>query len=121
MSKSLLDLSALLSSWQLALRSEHKSPATIATYTEGVLGFLRWCADTGTAPELTKANLQAFMAAILEAGWQPATARTRHMALRTLRTALMGRLDGKNLRWAVRWRLRDRRRGAPELGSPLTG
>ena len=82
MASSLPDLAALLSSWQLALRSERKSPATLATYSEGVRGFLRWCARTGTTPELTKTNLQAFTASLLDAGAEAATARTRHMALR---------------------------------------
>jgi integrase/recombinase XerD len=41
MASTLPDLAALLPSWQLALRAERKSPATLATYTEGVKGFLR--------------------------------------------------------------------------------
>ncbi|MGZ8814078.1 MAG: tyrosine-type recombinase/integrase, partial [Mycobacterium sp.] len=82
MTSSLPDLAALLPSWQLALRAERKSPATVSTYTEGVLGFLRWCADTATVPELSKTKVQAFTAALLDGGAQAATARTRHMALR---------------------------------------
>jgi hypothetical protein len=35
------NLAELLSSWKLALRAERKSPATIANYSEGVLGFLK--------------------------------------------------------------------------------
>ena len=76
------DLAELLASWQLALRAERKSPATLATYAEGVRGFLRWCTETDTVPELTKANVQAFIAALLDGGAEAATARTRHMALR---------------------------------------
>jgi site-specific recombinase XerD len=75
-------LADLLPSWQLALRAERKSPNTITSYSEGVLGFLRWCADTGTAPELSRTAVQAFTAALLDAGAEPATARSRHMALR---------------------------------------
>jgi site-specific recombinase XerD len=99
MTESLPDLAALLSSWQLALRSEHKSPRTLATYTEGVRGFLRWCADTGTTPELTKANVQTFTAALLEGGAEAATARTRHMALRRFAAWLAdeGELDSNPL------------------------
>ena len=76
------DLAELLSSWKLALRAERKSPATIANYSEGVLGFLKWCADTATTPELTRTTVQAFTAYILDNGAEPATARSRHSALR---------------------------------------
>lgn len=76
------DLAGLLASWQLALRAERKSPATVASYSEGVIGFLRWCTVTGTPAELTKANVTAFTAALLDDGAQAATARSRHMALR---------------------------------------
>ena len=76
------DLAALLPSWQLAMRAERKSPATVASYTEGVLAFLRWATTTEVAPALTKTTVQAFTADLLDAGAQAATARTRHMALR---------------------------------------
>ena len=82
MDGSLPDLAGLLPSWQLALKAERKSPSTIASYTEGVRGFLRWCAETGTTPELTRSAVQGFTAALLEDGAQAATARSRHMALR---------------------------------------
>src|SRR5271165_4184774 len=74
---SLPDLAALLESWQLVMRSEHKSVETIQSYTAGVTGFLRWCDTSGKAPELTKTNVQAFIAAILANGAAPATARAR--------------------------------------------
>jgi site-specific recombinase XerD len=76
------DLAALLPSWQLAMRAERKSPATVASYTEGVLAFLRWAQTANVAPELTKTRVQAFTADLLDAGAAPATARARHMALR---------------------------------------
>jgi site-specific recombinase XerD len=76
------DLAALLPSWQLAMRAERKSPATITSYTEGVLAFLRWCESAGITPQITKTTVQAFTADLLDAGAQPATARARHMALR---------------------------------------
>lgn len=76
------DLASLLPSWQLSLRAERKSPATVASYSEGVLAFLRWANAAKAAPELTKTNLQAFTADLLDGGAQAATARARHMALR---------------------------------------
>jgi site-specific recombinase XerD len=76
------DLAALLPSWQLSLRAERKSPATIASYTEGVLAFLRWAESTHSEPELTKTSVQAFTAWLLDNGASAATARVRHMAMR---------------------------------------
>jgi len=76
------DLPELLQSWKLALRAERKSPATVASYSEGVLTFLRWCAQSGASPELTKTTLAAFTSALLDGGAEAATARSRHMALR---------------------------------------
>ncbi|MBX8687171.1 tyrosine-type recombinase/integrase [Mycobacterium sp. 20091114027_K0903767] len=72
----------LLPSWQLHLRAERKSDATISGYTWGVKAFLKWCADTGTAPEMDKATVQAFLADLLDNGAEATTARTRYMALR---------------------------------------
>jgi site-specific recombinase XerD len=64
------------------MRAERKSPATVTSYTEGVLGFLRWTEAANVTPEITTATVQAFTADLLDAGAQAATARTRHMALR---------------------------------------
>lgn len=82
MPSELPDLAALLPSWQLSMRAERKSPATVTSYTEGVLAFLRWSETAGVTPEITKATVQAFTAGLLDGGAQAATARTRHMALR---------------------------------------
>src|SRR5690349_14501748 len=64
------------------MRAERKSPATVTSYTEGVLAFLRWAESAGVAPQITKQSVQAFTADLLDGGAQAATARTRHMALR---------------------------------------
>ncbi|HYX99464.1 MAG TPA: phage integrase N-terminal SAM-like domain-containing protein, partial [Mycobacterium sp.] len=68
MTDSLPDLAALLSSWQLALRAERKSPGTIRTYTDGVTKFLRWCDANTRAPELSRVVVQAFLADLLDEG-----------------------------------------------------
>lgn len=77
-----LDLAALLPSWQLALRAERKSPATLKSYTDGVNGFLRWCESEGVTPKLDKQLVQAFTVALLERGAEPATARSRQLAVK---------------------------------------
>lgn len=93
------DLAELLPSWQLAMRAERKSPATVASYTEGVLAFLRWAQTTEVAPALTKTAVQAFTADLLDNGASAATARTRHMALRRFAAWLAdeGELDSNPL------------------------
>ncbi|WP_156296380.1 tyrosine-type recombinase/integrase [Mycobacterium paragordonae] len=76
------DLAALLPSWQLAMRAERKSPATVASYSEGVKAFLRWARGANITPEISKHTVMAFTADLLESGAEAATARARHMALR---------------------------------------
>ena len=82
MPETLPDLVALLPSWQLALKAERKSAGTIRTYTDGVTKFLRWCDNTGTKPELTRAVVQAFLADLLDEGMEGNTARSRDLALK---------------------------------------
>jgi integrase/recombinase XerD len=82
MAESLPDLAALLPSWQLALKAERKSPGTIRTYTDGVTKFLRWCDNTDTKPELTRAVVQAFLADLIDEGMEGNTARSRDLALK---------------------------------------
>jgi site-specific recombinase XerD len=99
MASNLLDLAALLGSWQLALRAERKAPRTIETYTAGVTAFLRWCESTGTPPELTKTIVQTFMADLLDSGAEGSTAHMRHKALKRFAAWLTteGELDSDPL------------------------
>jgi site-specific recombinase XerD len=82
MSTDSLDLTVLLPSWTLALRAERKAPATIKSYSEGVLGYLRWCEKTGSSAELSKRTVQTFIADLLDNGAAPKTAGARLIALR---------------------------------------
>jgi site-specific recombinase XerD len=66
----------------LSLRAERKSPATIKVYGDGVRRFLVWCEETGHPPELGRRALAEFVADLLEAGAEPATARSRYLSLR---------------------------------------
>src|ERR1700757_4241259 len=90
-----LSLAELLPSWQLALQAERKSPGTIKSYTEGVTFFLRWCAGTGTPPQLDRSAVQAFGADLLERGAEPTTARARQLGVRRFARWLVdeGELD----------------------------
>jgi len=73
------DLAALLPSWELHLRAERKSPATVKTYGDGVRAYLRFC---GERPVLERRTLSAFVDHLLTEGAQPATARSRQLGVR---------------------------------------
>lgn len=72
----------MLSSFELQLSAERKSPATIKNYGDGVKAFTRWCDTTGTPPELTKVNVQRFIADLLDRGAEAGTADARLRALK---------------------------------------
>lgn len=76
------DLAALLPSWELALRAERKSPATVTTYTVGVRQYLAWCARADRPAVLSRSGVTGWVAAMFDAGAQPATARARQLAVR---------------------------------------
>lgn len=72
----------MLPSWKLALRAERKSPATIKSYEQGVLAFLRWCDSSGAQPTLDKKTVQTFISDLLDSGNSAKTASARRLALR---------------------------------------
>jgi integrase/recombinase XerD len=74
-------LTDLLTSWLVALAAEHKSTKTIRQYGNGVRLFLRWCDSTGRPAELTRANVQAWLASLFDGGAAPTTVRARFVAL----------------------------------------
>lgn len=77
-----LDLAALLPSWELALRAERKSAQTIKSYGDGVRGFIRWCEGNGHTPALNRDLVKGFVADLLDNGAEPATARARQLGVR---------------------------------------
>lgn len=89
------DLAVMLPSWQLALAAERKAASTIKIYGDGVNAFLRWCEQTGTAPQLDKMAVQTFTAELLAAGAEPTTVRSRQLSLRRFASWLTdeGELD----------------------------
>jgi site-specific recombinase XerD len=72
----------LLASWELAMRAERKAPKTIALYTASVRAYLRWCEETVAPATVSKPAAQAWIADLLEAGAEPATAYARLKSLR---------------------------------------
>lgn len=76
------DLATLAESWALHLRAERKSPQTLKSYGDGVRLFLAWCERTGTPPALERRPVAAWVAELLDAGAEAATARTRLLAVK---------------------------------------
>lgn len=70
-----------LVAWQLAMRAENKSPATIACYSDAATRYLRWCADAAQPP-MSRTALNTWISQMLADGAAPATARTRQMCIR---------------------------------------
>ena len=77
-----VDLAALLSSWELSLRAERKSPQTVKSYGDGVRAYLRWCSATDHPGVLDRRQLAAFVDHMLTGGSQPSTARSRQLGVR---------------------------------------
>jgi site-specific recombinase XerD len=76
------DLDALLTSWELALRAERKSPQTVKAYGDGVRRFLTFCESTGSSRVLDRATVAAFVVDLLEQGAEASTARSRQLAVK---------------------------------------
>ncbi|WP_298442802.1 tyrosine-type recombinase/integrase [Gordonia sp. (in: high G+C Gram-positive bacteria)] len=93
------DLRVLMDSWTLHLRAERKSTNTLKGYSTGVTQFLAWADETGAAPDLDRTTVAAFMTHLLDAGAEPATAATRHLALRRFSAwlAAEGEIDADQL------------------------
>jgi integrase/recombinase XerD len=79
-----LDLADLADSWEVHLEAERKAANTVRLYLLGVRGFVRWCDQQDRPAVLDRATVGAYVAALLKAGAEPATARARYQALRRL-------------------------------------
>ena len=77
-----VDVTGLLPSWELSLRAERKSAATVKVYGDGIRTFLRWANDTGTPTVLDKPTVNAFISDLLDDGAEASTARSRQLALK---------------------------------------
>jgi integrase/recombinase XerD len=93
------DLAELLGSWELALRAERKSPATLRVYLGGARHFLAWCERAGTPARLDRATVTAYIAWLLDQGAEGNSAKIRQQALRRFAAWLVeeGELDGDPL------------------------
>lgn len=76
------DLEALAESWVLQLRAERKAPSTVKSYLTGVTAYIAWCDANDRPREITKADVNRYVADLLDAGREPATARARQLSVR---------------------------------------
>src|SRR5262245_25491076 len=76
------ELASLLESFLRHLRAERKSAQTIRTYGNGVRAFLAWSQREDIPPALDRPTVDKFVAALLDGGAEPSTARSRQLALR---------------------------------------
>lgn len=77
-----MDLDELVESWLLALRAERKSAHTLKTYAAGVRSYLAWCDEQGSAPNLSKQQVGAWVVEQLDGGSEATTARSRLTGVR---------------------------------------
>lgn len=89
----------MIEAWQVDLRAQRKSPATVRTYTHGVQRFLAWCAAEGRPAVLDKPTVTAFTVSLLDGGAEPSTVVSRQLAVRRLAAwlAAEGDLDADPL------------------------
>jgi integrase/recombinase XerD len=66
----------------LHLRAERKSAKTVESYGDGVRAYLKWCTANGKPVALDRRQLREFVDGMLTAGSKPATAVSRHLAVR---------------------------------------
>jgi integrase len=72
------------------LRGERKSPQTVKIYTSGIRAFLAWCERERVEPALDRPTVDKFVAGLLDAGAEAATARSRQLAVRRFSAWLAG-------------------------------
>jgi len=72
----------LVDSWTLQLRAERKAAQTIKSYRAGVSGLIEWCEQNDVPAEVSRANVNGYIASMLDAGREAATARARQLGIR---------------------------------------
>ena len=73
---------ALAESWVTHLEAERKSAHTVRTYTAGLSAYITWCEREGRPVDLDPRPVKEFTAAMLSAGAEAATAKSRQRGVR---------------------------------------
>jgi site-specific recombinase XerD len=77
-----LDITDLVDSWVIALKSARRSSSTLKIYTTSVDRYLQWCDDHGHPRQIDRGQVSAWIAEILDGGAQPTTAAARLAGVR---------------------------------------
>jgi site-specific recombinase XerD len=77
-----MDVTALVDSFEISLKAARRSPQTLKIYLTSVRQYLKWCADNAHEPTITRSQVSAWIAALLDDGAQPATAAARLAGVR---------------------------------------
>jgi integrase/recombinase XerD len=77
-----LDITTLVESFEIALKSARRSPSTLTIYLSSIRLYLQWCADNGYPAQIDRRQVSAWIAAMLDGGAQPTTARARLAGVR---------------------------------------
>ncbi len=77
-----LDLAALVDSFEIALKSAHRSPHTLKIYLTSVRAYLKWCTHNGLPQQIDRGQVAKWIAEILDGGAQPATASAKLAGVR---------------------------------------
>jgi site-specific recombinase XerD len=75
-------LPALVDSWEINLRAQNRSKATVSSYMAAMRVYLRWCEDNGHPAQITRAQVQTFAADQNTEGKEANTVRLRQAALK---------------------------------------
>lgn len=74
----------LLTSWEITLRAERKSPRTIKIYLTQARRYIEWCDSMNVPPRFDRRGVRTFLAVGSESGLAGNTLRTRYRGLRQL-------------------------------------
>lgn len=77
-----LDITDLVDSWVIALKSARRSSSTLKIYTTSVDRYLQWCDHKGYPRQIDRGQVSTWIAELLDAGAQPTTAAARLAGVR---------------------------------------
>jgi integrase/recombinase XerD len=107
-----VDLSSLVDSFEIALKSARRSLETRKIYLSSIRRYLAWCADNGYPAQIDRGQVSAWIAHILDSGAQASTAAARLAGVRQFSKwlAAEGEIDSDPLL----------RLNAPKADTPIT-
>jgi hypothetical protein len=99
--RSVADVETLAPSWQLSLRAERKSPATLQSYGYATAQYVAFARANGMPTDvtvITREHIEAFLVDVLERR-SASTAEARYRGLRSSSPGASPRARSAPLRW----------------------